>query len=705
MTADRANHDEDRLAEWLAECDNALAAGAPHSSIAMDSTPRDVRPRLERDLECVQLLRAVLEKPRSPLPVPTPRPGSRNDAVEAPLRIGRFEIRRELGQGGFGVVFLAFDPKLDREVALKIPRAEAFLTPALRSRFQHEARIAAALDHPHIVPVYDAGEAGPVCYIASAYCPGLTLAEWLRQRAQPVPCDVAAELVATLAGAVQHAHSRGVLHRDLKPGNIILTPRGEARLSGSGDRNRLEFVPRLTDFGLAKLVDLPPTDQTRTQSVLGTPEYMAPEQAAGRSRYATTSADIYALGVILYELLAGRPPFRGNTAIETLRLVESAEPAPPHQLRAGDVPRDLATICLKCLEKDPAQRYLSAHLLAEDVQRFLAGEPVQARPIGRMERIARWTRRNPALSAASALAAGGIAAALLIAVWFAVAQTDSNERLRKQNRVADERRQEAERRLALNYLDRGVALCQKADVARGLVLMSQAFQSVPEEDAALQLSIRREMGAWSGRVGPLVSVIANGAACLTAGFTPDGRRIAVGNVDARVNIYDAETGEPTGVELRHEDWVNSLAISSDGLTIATGSNDQTSRLWDANTGKLRFSLAHDEPVTVVAFTPQGERLMTATRGGRTRLWNAATGRLEVGCPTLAAPSTPPHSVLRETCSRQPARAKSSRCGMLRRANRSARLSRECVRCIRCASVPTDERSLSEPPIALCCGTG
>ena len=286
---------------------------------------------------------------------------------------------RELGQGAFGVVFLASDSVLGRKVALKVPRPFALVTPEIRRRFVREAEAASRLDHPHIVPVYDVGEEGPICYIASAYCEGLTLADWLRRRSAAVAFTEAARLVAILSEAVAHATTRGILHRDLKPGNILLQRTGSAPAAAE-PRHRLgDYVPRICDFGLAKLLDQE-SHETCSGVPIGSPAYMAPEQAAGRLRDHGPATDVYALGVILYELLTGRPPLRGETDLETLRLVADQESPPPRELRPG-LPRDLNTICAKCLEKRPKDRYDSALALAADLQRFLAGKPVHARPI------------------------------------------------------------------------------------------------------------------------------------------------------------------------------------------------------------------------------------------------------------------------------------------------------------------------------------
>ena len=303
---------------------------------------------------------------------PDAAPGPGPEGPGEALRFGRFTILGEVGRGGFGIVYQAHDPLLDRTVALKVPRPELIASPEVRRRFLREARAAAGLDHPNIVPVLDAGPLGPVCYIASAYCPGPTLAQWLTEQPGPVPPKQAARLVADLADAVRHAHERGVLHRDIKPSNVILS---SGRSGAAADSRDGSPTPRLTDFGLAKLAE-ETTDETRTFAVLGSPPYMAPEQAAGRNAEVGPATDVHALGAILYEILVGRPPFVGEDRSETLRQVIEAEPIAPRTLRPR-LPRDLEIITLTCLAKDPARRYGSAAALREDLGRFLDGEPIR----------------------------------------------------------------------------------------------------------------------------------------------------------------------------------------------------------------------------------------------------------------------------------------------------------------------------------------
>ena len=299
---------------------------------------------------------------------------------------------------------------MNRLVALKTPRWDRWLTTELRRRFLHEGRAAAALEHPNIVAVHEAGEDGPLCYIASAYCEGGSLAAWLRERKQrPVPCRQAVAMAADLAAGVRHAHGRGVLHRDLKPSNILLHGPKEG---GAAD-DLTAYTPKICDFGLAKLVEAEGPD-TPSGAVMGTPAYMAPEQAEGRSSAVGPPADVYGVGIVLYEVLAGRPPFVAATHAETLRQVCSTSPPPPRRFRK-DVPRDLQTIVLACLEKDPARRYASAAALETDLRRWLDGKAPLKRPEPLVRRAGRALRRHKLLTAVALLTvllgAGGWAAA------------------------------------------------------------------------------------------------------------------------------------------------------------------------------------------------------------------------------------------------------------------------------------------------------
>lgn len=321
-------------------------------------------------------------------------------SLPANLQVPGYQIEAELGRGGMGVVYRAVQTELHRPVALKIILAGAHASAAQMERFRAEARAEARLQHPNIVAVYDIGEHDGVPYFSLELVEGGSLSD--KARRQPQPPRHAAGLVETLARAVHYAHERGIVHRDLKPANVLLKADG---------------TPKIADFGLAKCLD-DEAGSTRTGALLGTPSYMAPEQASGRHRSVGRTADVYSLGAILYELLVGRPPFLAATILDTVEQVRTEEPVPPTRLQPR-LARDLETICLKCLQKDARRRYESALELAEDLRRFQAGEPIKARPVGNGERLWRWCRRNPRVAGLSAAVALLLLASTAGALTFA----------------------------------------------------------------------------------------------------------------------------------------------------------------------------------------------------------------------------------------------------------------------------------------------
>ena len=355
-----------------------------------------------------------------------------SEQEQVPRQFGRFSILGELGRGGFGVVYLAEDPLLKRKVALKLPRLGVLSGTESWRRFLREAQAASRLEHPNLVPLLEAGTIGPVGYIVSAYVAGPSLEQWLRHKPRAAPPRWGAQVVAALARAMEHAHQRGILHRDLKPANVVLYAPECDGDSANGraweDGDVTSWVPRICDFGMAKLREAD-GDETRSRVACGSPWYMAPEQAEARHTDIGPKTDVYGLGTILYQILTGRPPFSGKNDLETLRQVVDQEPAPLRTRRPG-IPRDLETICLKCLAKKPGQRYTGAAALAEDLERFLDGRPVTARPVAAWERGWRWARRHPASASLAIGVVVAVTAGLGGLLWHDAKLGKVNERLR-----------------------------------------------------------------------------------------------------------------------------------------------------------------------------------------------------------------------------------------------------------------------------------
>jgi eukaryotic-like serine/threonine-protein kinase len=588
---------------------------------------------LEDVHECERLLEAVW-------------PGSAPPVSMGPKKFGKFSIVRELGRGGFGIVFLAEDRDLRRQVALKLPRPEILVTPDFRRRFLREAEAASRLDHPHIVPVYEVGEEGPICYIASAYCDGLTLAEWLRGQTAPVPILVAARLVAILSTAVAHAQERSILHRDLKPGNILLQ-RSQASPSASEDACRiLGFVPRICDFGLAKLLDQA-SQETCSGVPIGSASYMAPEQACGRLREHGPATDVYALGVILYELLTGRPPFGGETDLETLRLVSDQEPPAPRALRPG-LPRDIETIMLKCLEKRPVRRYATATELTADLQRFLDGKPVHARPVPAWEHAHKWVKRRPVhatLAVVIVLAVSSVIGVLLgtgawlrwhhedkrEAVSLAERDTQRHERSVLEARIEEVRALEREQfgqfaeRSALNSQ---VKLLHETLESGNVGLagtMLEAHRPAPgraEPDGFAWHYVRQLFRPDTTRLG---NAAIGSASVMKMAISPDGRVLAAGMSDGKVILWDLVKEVLQGV-LTHgpgpESEVYRVVFSADGRYLATGNPPYSIKIWDMATRKEQAVLptktngaqAHLRGVFALRFTDDASCLAVFAQG-------------------------------------------------------------------------------------------
>jgi serine/threonine protein kinase len=363
---------DERLAALLDDLTRRRRDGATADLEPISRQHPDLADELRQLWAAAQMADALARPPKETATLP----GEVNASfVEPPRTFGDFELVRELGRGGMGVVYEARQQSLNRTVALKMVLRGELASEADRARFRAEAEAAARLVHPNIVQVYEVGDVAGQPYFAMQYVPGRTLARRLAEG--PLSPQEAARLIAAVARAVDHAHQNGVVHRDLKPANVLLAADG---------------TPKITDFGLAKLLDAAGS-LTQTGAIIGTPSYMAPEQARAEKQLGP-AADVYALGAILYECLTGRPPFQAATALDTLLLVQEQDAVPPRLLNPG-VPRDLETVCLKCLEKSPSRRYPSAAALASDLEAFVHGEPVAARQSGLISYLDRLFQETP----------------------------------------------------------------------------------------------------------------------------------------------------------------------------------------------------------------------------------------------------------------------------------------------------------------------
>jgi eukaryotic-like serine/threonine-protein kinase len=567
-----------------------------------------------------------------------------------------YEVLRELGRGGMGVVYCAWQASLGRAVALKMILAGAYAGPQDRARFRTEAEAIARLQHPNIVHIYDVGEHEGKPYIAMEYVDGSSLAR--RLAGTPLPARAAAGLVELLARAIDHAHSRGIIHRDLNPANVLLQKDEGGRMKDEpelADSSFLlppsSFLPKITDFGLAKNLTEERTLRTQTGAFIGTPSYTSPEQAAGEKDIGP-AADIYALGAILYETLTGRPPFKAETAMETLVQVREADPVAPSRLQPK-LSRDLETICLKCLRKETAQRYPSAADLADDLRRYLRGEPIHARRTSLPGRAWRWCQRNPAIATLT----GSVAALLLtmvlaasgVAWWLneQLGRTLAAERL-AQRRLYDAQLAQAQAGRwsgrAGRRFDSLQALAEAARLLPTVASDSETLQAGTrtlrtEALACLTLADLRIDRQWPGYQNRDQTGIA-----FDADVTRYARAEADGSVTVRRLVDNAVLVRIPGVAGRERrnwdgDWLAFFRFSPDGRLLATRGEPRLGvplQVWDLDGPRCLLKLP---PVGEwyywdFDFTPEGRTLAVGQKDGSvgfydlctaTRLWSLAPG--------------------------------------------------------------------------------
>ena len=568
----------------------------------------------------------------------TQRPGESSVPPQALPSLPGYELLGELGRGGMGVVYLARNTRLGRLCALKMISAGEFANPEVAARFLAEATTVARLRHPHIVQIYHIGDHAGRPFFELEHVEGGSLAA--RLDGTPWPPRDAARLTETLSIAMQEAHRGGIVHRDLKPGNILMTAEGN---------------PKIADFGLAKLLG-GGSDLTGIESILGTPSYMSPEQASGHAKEVGPSCDVYALGAILYELLTGRPPFKGANIFETVEQVKSTEPVAPSRLQPG-LPRDLETICLTCLQKEPVRRYASAAALADDLQRYLAGEPIHARRSGMAEQAWKWCRRNPTRALLT-----GVSGVLLITLTMGPAVTSlvwmqERDKARLAEKAAAEQ-------LRQTYAVQAQSLRRSGQPGRrfeALSLLSKAARIRPGSDlrdeaiacmALVDLRVAREWPIhlpsfsrpavdWKSRRYALGDDNGNlsirgleddrlvlglpgfGKRCQSMRFSPGGMFLAASYDDNEFYFWDLEQGEALP-------WISgevtACAFSPDGRVMAIGREDRSVELHSLSDGQTQGRIKLDGVPVSLEFSPNGKSL-AAAYDHEVKILEVASGRV------------------------------------------------------------------------------
>ncbi len=499
---------------------------------------------------------------------------------DLPRLFGEYELLQEIARGGMGVVYRARQISLNRVVAVKMILHGPFAQPSFVKRFRAEAEAAAELQHPNIVAIHEVGEQDGCQFFSMDFVEGQSLAALVRDR--PLAVETAARYLKTIAEAIEFAHQRGILHRDLKPSNILIDSQDQ---------------PRVTDFGLAKHLKAS-TDLTLTGQVLGSPNYIPPEQADPQFGPITTASDVYALGAVLYHLVGGRPPFVGQTLTQVIDQVVKAEPVPLRLLNPA-VPRNLETICLKCLAKEPKRRYAAAAELAADLERFLNGRPITARPVSVVEKAFLWCKRHPALAALGLAVVLGVTG--IVREWRLAESLAADEA--RERRQADTISEEARLKLyAADMSAAGLAL-QRGDLGLARRLLQEHRPRAGEKDLR--------------------------------GF------------DWRL-LWTRTKGDEIATLSGHTWIVTCAAFSPNGSVLATGSQDQTVKLWDVARRRLLATFRHDGPVWCVGFARQGRWLMTSDSGDHVRFWDLSSNTVARAFPGRLAALSPAKPLVAST---------------------------------------------------------
>ncbi len=615
--------------------------------------------------------------------------------AEAPMprRLGDYILLRAIGSGGMGIVYEAMQESLRRHVALKVLPFHHLGDATRLERFRREARAAARLHHTHIVPVHGIGEHDGLHFYTMQFIRGHALDTVLREvkrlRHEESPPDAAgpsagpvnpatlamdlcsgrlsseampgedgasaegasaagrirasspiatrhtagsgdrsnlsdlpgaryvhgvARIGADVAEALEYAHQQGILHRDIKPSNLLLDAQGQVWI---------------TDFGLAKAQDS--DELTNTGDIVGTLRYMAPERFKG---WSDPRSDVYALGATLYELLTLRPAFEESDRFKLIDQVLHQDPPPLRQLDRL-IPRDLETIVLKAMAKEPGERYPTAGQLAEDLRRFDAGRPILARRSSPVERLWRWSRRNRLLAGATAALATALVAVVVISLIYARGKSRANEENRSLARRLRGSLDESNRLLAIRNFDRGQSAFEKDQIGQGLLWMIESWRSaIDAGEPVWQHAARANLAAWGSHHARLKAIVSHDSSVGAAAFSPDGKLVVTGCEDGTARLWDTSTGTPAGPAMHHPSSIYAVAYSPDGRTVLSGCNDGSARLWDVATSRpIGSPLRHAGAVLAVAYSPDGTTILTGSADKTARLWDATTQR-PVGQPAV-----------------------------------------------------------------------
>lgn len=618
------------------------------SQISVD-LPVEIQERLRAYQRCLNALHEASQEQ-----IPT-KSATLVSEYTVPVKIARYEITGKPKVGGFSLVIPAHDPLTDREVAVKVPKPEYLGSADHIDRFLQEAQSIAHVEHPNVVSVFDCGCYCQAPYLVMPWISGITLAEWRKGEWEVSP-RVAAEIVHQLAEGVAAAHLHKILHRDIKPGNILMVPKTE------NEADPFSYQPKLVDFGLAKVLETnQPTTQTGT--ILGTLGYMSPEQAVGNPGAMGYATDIYSLGAVLFFLITGEAPFANAEGRPTVPY-SLHNGLPSFRARGWKVPHDLEVICQKCLEQSPSQRYASAKLLAEDLKRFLNGEPIHAQPISAIRKLGKWCRRHPAWATLWIVSLLSLLSLTSVSLWYNDRLTDQLQISEIARHTAEQQEQAIRRRAYVADMALASRAWNDGNIAQTLNLLDRYRPKPGEPDqrdfawhflwrqydesskvlghheggaTSVAMTTDGVWGASGGEDGQIrIWSLTDGKLqhefpahhqkpVFGMSFSPNGKSLATAGHDGTVCLWGVPSGELKYEITKHEGHVNHVAFSPDGHFLASGGGDMLIHLWAVETGKLQGTFTgHKNFIQKFSFHPDGQRLFSTSRDGTVRIWDVET---------------------------------------------------------------------------------